>query len=69
MYHNIHSKEQQILPNGEAKLSKDKFTKSLTSFHTKKSIPKNISQQNQLKNSGPIKQEKSVKNKKIYFSR
>ncbi len=69
MYENIYSKEKQILSNGEMKLSKNQFTKSLTSFHTKKPIQKNILIQNQIKKSYAIKQEKSVKNKRVYLSR
>ena len=69
MYENIYSKEKQILSNGEMKLSKNQFTKSLTSFHSKKPIQKNIISQNPIKKSCPIKQEKSVKNKRIYLSR
>ena len=63
MYENIYSKEKQILSNGEMKLSKNQFTKSLTSFHTKKPIQKNILIQNQIKKSY------AVKNKRIYLSR
>jgi hypothetical protein len=69
MYENCHSNEKQTLSNGDSKLSQNQFTKSLTSFHTKKGISKNVCQQNVVKKSGPIKQDKSVKNKRIYFSR
>ena len=69
MYENIYSKEKQNLLNGDTKISQNQFTKSLTSFHTKKTIPKNIYQQNLLKKSEPINQEKSVKNKRVYLSR
>ena len=69
MYENCHSNEKQTLSNGDSKLSQNQFTKSLTSFHTKKGMPKNFCQQNVLKKTGPIKQDKSVKNKRIYLSR
>jgi len=69
MYENFHSNEKQALSNGDSNLSQNQFTKSLTSFHTKKGMPKNVCQQNVLKKSGPIKQDKSVKNKRIYLSR
>jgi hypothetical protein len=69
MYENIQSKEKQILSNDDIKLSKNQFTKSLTSFHTKKGIAKNIYQQNASKKPEPIKDENSVKNKRVYLSR
>ena len=69
MYENIQSKEKQILSNDDIKLSKNQFTKSLTSFHTKKGITKNIYQQNASKKPEPIKDENSVKNKRVYLSR
>lgn len=69
MYENVYSKEKQELSNGSAKFQKNHFTKSLTSFSTKKSFAKNIIIQNPLKKSTCINQEKSVKNKKIYLSR
>ncbi len=69
MYEGIYSKENQILSNGEAKLSKNKFTKSLTSFHTKKILTKNSVSQNTIKKSDSVKKENSVKNKKVYLSR
>ena len=69
MYENFHSNEKQILSNGDSKLSQNHFTKSLTSFHTKKAVSKNVCQQNLIKKSEPIKQDKSVKNKRIYLSR
>jgi hypothetical protein len=69
MYENFLSNEKQTLSNGDSKLSKNPFTKSLTSFHTKKPISKNMCQQNEMKKSGPMKQDKSVKNKRIYLSR
>ena len=68
MYQTNFSTEKQTLTNGDSKLNKNKFTKSLTSFHTKKNISKNISSQNPSKKPGQIKQDKSVKNKRVYLS-
>ena len=68
MYENNYSTEKQIITNGDSKLTKNQFAKSLTSFHTKKNISKNISSQNPPKKSGVIKQDKSVKNKRVYLS-
>ena len=61
--------ENQTLPNDNKKLPINQFTKSLTSFHTKKTISKNVTQQNSTKKTGPIKQEKSAKTKSVYLSR
>ena len=69
MYENIYLKENQNLLNDDIKIPQNKFTKSLTSFHTKKTLPKNSYQQSLLEKSTPIEQEKSVKNKRIYLSR
>lgn len=69
MYENVYSTEKQTLSNGDSKLSQNQFTKSLTSFHTKKTLSKNVINQNPQKKTVPIKQEKTVKNKRIYFSR
>lgn len=69
MYENIYSNEKQTLQNGDSKLSQNQFTKSLTSFHNKNSLSKNITNQNPGKKLGSLKQGKSVKNKRIYFSR
>ena len=68
MYENNYTTEKQIITNGDSKLTKNQFAKSLTSFHTKKNISKNISSQNPPKKSGVIKQDKSVKNKRVYLS-
>ena len=68
MYESNYSTEKQNIINEETKLTKNKFTKSLTSFHTKKSISKNISNQNPQKKQISIKQDKSVKKKRIYLS-
>ena len=69
MYESIYSKEKQMKYKGDSKLSKNQFTKSLTSFHTKKILSKNVISQNTVKKTAPLVQEKSVKNKRIYFSR
>jgi hypothetical protein len=69
MFENIYSSEKQTLSNGDSKFSQNQFTKSLTSFHTKKTLSKNIISQNQNKKTVPVKQEKTVKNKRIYLSR
>lgn len=69
MLDNIQSKEKQMLSNCDVKLSKNQFTKSLTSFYTKKGIDKNIYQQNISKKPESIKDENSVKNKRVYLSR
>jgi hypothetical protein len=68
MYANFDN-EKKTLPNDNKKLSHNQFTKSLTSFHTKKTLSKNIINQNQNKKTVPVKQEKTVKNKRIYLSR
>ena len=69
MYENILSKEKQDLSKGNLKHSKNPMAKSLTSFSIIKSFAKNGINQNPLKKSIFINQEKSVKNKKIYLSR
>ena len=69
MYESIYSKEKQMKYKGDSKLSKNQFTKSLTSFHTKKILSKNVISQNTIKKTAPLVQEKSVKNKRIYLSR
>lgn len=69
MYENIYSNEKQTLQNGESKLSQNQFTKSLTSFHIKSTLPKNIINQNPGKKVGSIKHQKTVKNKRVYLSR
>lgn len=61
--------EIQTLPNDSKKLNHNQFTKSLTSFHTKKNLSKNITQQNSSKKSVPSKQEKLAKTKRVYLSR
>ena len=68
MYANFDN-ERKTLPNDNKKLSHNQFTKSLTSFHTKKTFSKNVTQQNSTKKTGPIKQEKSAKTKRVYLSR
>ena len=69
MYETNYSTEKNSISNGETKLTKNKFTKSLTSFHTKKVTSKNISTQNPPKKTSFNKQDKSVKNKRVYLSR
>ena len=69
MYANFENDRQTLL-NDNKKLSHNQFTKSLTSFHTKKTFSKNVTQQNSTKKStGPIKQEKPAKTKRVYLSR
>ena len=67
MYESNYSTEKQNIINEETKLTKNKFTKSLTSFHTKKNISKNISNQNPQKKQISIKQDKSVKKKEYIY--
>ena len=61
--------EKQTLQNVNKKLSHNQFTKPLTLLHTKKTFSKNTTQQNSTKKTGPLKQEKSFKNKRVYLSR
>ena len=61
--------EKQTLQNENKKLSHNQLTKPLTLFHTKKTFSKNTTQQNSTKKTGPLKQEKSFKNKKAFLSR
>ena len=68
MYEVNYSTEKQSLTNGDSKLTKNQFTKSLTSFHTKKTTSKNISNQNPPKKSLIKPENKSVKNKRVYLS-
>ena len=68
MYEVNYSNEKQNITNGDSKLTKNAFTKSLTSFHTKKPISKNFPNQPVQKKSSLIKQDKSVKNKRVYLS-
>jgi hypothetical protein len=67
MYANFEN-DKQTLPNDNKKLTHNQFTKSLTSFHTKKTFSKNQTQQNSSKKNPVIKQEKS-KTKRVYLSR
>ena len=48
MYANFEN-DKQTLPNDNKKLTHNQFTKSLTSFHTKKTFSKNQTQQNSSK--------------------
>ena len=61
--------ENQLLNSNNKKLSNNHFTKSLTSFHTKKPISNNLPHQNTTKKNGLFKKEKSAKNKKVYLSK
>lgn len=61
--------DRQTLPNDNKKISQNQFTKSLTSFHTKKTFSKNATQHNSTKKTIPLKQDKSFKNKRVYLSR
>ena len=68
MYENFEFNERITVPNGKSKISEKKFTKSLTSFHIKKSISNKGTQQNTIKKTGLIKKDKNSKSKRIYFS-
>jgi hypothetical protein len=69
MYANLEN-DRQTLPNDNKKISQNQFTKSLTSFHTKKILPKNPPQPpSTTKKSSSSKLEKSAKNKRVYLSR
>ena len=68
MYKNFEINERKTVPNGKSKLYQNKFTKSLTSFHTNKIMSKNKTNQNTLKTSVPIKYNKYSETKRIYFS-
>ena len=61
--------ENQLLNSNNKKLSNNHFTKSLTSFHTKKPFSNNLPHQNTTKKIGFSKKEKSAKNKKVYLSK
>ena len=61
--------ENQQLMNNNKKLSNNQFTRSLTSFHTKKPLSNNLPHQNSTKKIGLSKKEKSAKNKKVYLSK
>ena len=60
--------QKQELSNGDSKISTNKFSKTLTSFHTKNEFPKNTNQQNTMRKPGQIKTDKSSKTKRVYFS-
>ena len=68
MYANIEN-ERPTLTNDSKKITQNQFTKSLTSFHTKKTFSKNTSQQNSTKKQALLKPEKTSKNKRVYLSR
>jgi len=61
--------ENQLLISNNKKLSNNQFTKSLTSFHTKKPLSSNLPHQSTTKKVGLSKKEKSAKNKKVYLSK
>ena len=61
--------ENRVMNSNSKKLSNNQFTKSLTSFHTKKPISNNLPHQNTTKKIGLSKKEKSAKNKKVYLSK
>ena len=61
-------KERQTFPNGSSNLSKNKLTKSYTSFHPKKTLSKKKSNKNPLKNNEYLNQKKYSKTKRIHFS-
>ena len=61
MYENIEMNERQTVPNCNTKIIQNKFTKSLTLFHTKKNLSKIITQHNTIKSPYSFKQEKYSK--------
>ena len=61
-------KERQTVPNGKSNLSKNKLTKSYTSFHPKKTLSKNKSNKNPPKNLEYLNHKKYSKTNRIYFS-
>ena len=68
MYENIEMNERQTVPNCNTKIIQNKFTKSLTLFHTKKNLSKIITQHNTIKSPYSFKQEKYSKTNRIFFS-
>jgi hypothetical protein len=69
MYENM-EEENQKLPNEKKNIGHNQFTKSLTSFHTKKIFQKNTPQPpNTTKKSASSKLDKSAKSKRVYLSR
>lgn len=68
MYGTQDDNQKQELSNGDSKISTNKFSKTLTSFHTKKELPKNTAQQNTIKKPDQLKTDKSSKTKRVYFS-
>jgi len=61
-------KERQTVPNGNSNLSKNKLTKSYTSFHPKKTLSKYKSNKNPLKKKQYLNQKKYSKTNRILFS-
>ena len=68
MYKNFQNNDRKTAPLPNSKLSSNKFTKSLTSFHPKKTITKKYTHQYTIKKPGPLKESKYSKSKRIYFS-
>ena len=69
MYENM-EEENQTLPNEKKNIGHNQFTKSLTTFHTKKIFQKNTPQPpNTTKKSASSKLDKSAKSKRVYLSR
>ena len=61
-------KERQTVPNGNLNLSKNKLTKSYTSFHPKKTLSKNKSNKIPLKKPEYLNHKKYSKTNRILFS-
>ena len=66
MYSHLEN-EKQTLQYENKKLSHNQFTKSLTSFHTKKTFSKNTTQQNSTKKNKSIKTRKIIQKQKSLF--
>jgi len=64
MTENCETSQRKALPNGDSKVSSNKFSKTLTSFHTSK----NKVDQNATKKSISINKNNNSKSKKVYFS-
>lgn len=70
MLKNFQISERQTVPNGSLKYSLNHFTKSLTSFHPKTAISKNLTQHTTIQKPGLQNQnhKKFSKTKRIFFS-
>ena len=64
MSENTEISQRKALLNGDSKVSSNKFSKTLTSFHTSKKK----AEQNATKKSVSINQKNNPKSKKVYFS-